>query len=74
MIVLHAVMTYDGSIGTREAQSCKICMIYGSADRTRGAPAQQWSSTVSLKMADPRARSAGLTRGSAENNWRVMMA
>ena len=29
---------------------------------------------LSLKKADPRARSAGLTRGSAENNSRVMMA
>ena len=45
----------------------------GSAGPTRGAPARQWPSAVSLKKADPRARSAGLTRGSAEENARVMM-
>ena len=31
MIVLHAVMPYDRSIGTREAGSGKFCMMYGSA-------------------------------------------
>ena len=75
VIVLHAVMTYDRSIGTREAGSGKFCITYGSAGPTRGAPARQWSSAVaSLTTADPWARSAGLTRGSAENNSRVMMA
>ena len=67
---------YDRSIGTREAGSSKFCMIYGSAGGTRGAPARQNGplSAVSLEKADPRARSAGLTRGSSENNSRVMMA
>ena len=74
MIVLHVVMTYDWSIGTREAGSVKFRMIYGSAGRTRGAPARQWPSAVSLKKADPRARSAGLTNGSAEKNSRIMIA
>ena len=77
VIVIHAVMTYDRSIGTRKAGSGKFCMIYGSAGRTHGAPARQWPSAVSLKKADPRARStrarsAGVTRGSAENNSQVM--
>ena len=74
VIVLHAVMTYDRSIGTREVGSGKFRMIYGSAGRTRGAPARQWPSAVSLKKGDPWVRSAGLTRGLAENNSRVMMA
>ena len=74
MIVLHAVVTYDRRIGTREARSGKFSMIYGSAGRTRGAPARQWPSAVSLKRADPPARFAGLIRGPAENNSRVMTA
>ena len=75
MIVLHAVMTYDRSIGTRKAGSGKFCqVIFGSTAWTRGAPARQWSSAVSLEKADPQARFAGLTRGSAENDSPVMMA
>ena len=74
VIVLRAVMTCDQSIGTRKGGRGKFCMVYRSAGRTRGAPAQQWPSAVGLKKADPRARSAGLTGGSAENNSRVMMA
>ena len=44
VIVLHAVMTYERSIGTREAGSGKFRIIYGSAGLNRGAPARQWSS------------------------------
>ena len=76
-IVLYAVMTYDRSIGTREAGSGKLCNIftYGSGDRTRGAPARQWhSAVIFFKKAVPRARSASLTRGSAETKSRVTMA
>ena len=41
----------------------------------RGAyTAPTWLSAVSLKKADPPARSAGLARGSAQNNSRVIMA
>ena len=74
VIVLHAVMTYDRSAGTREAGSGKFCVFYGSAGQTRGAPARRRPSAESSKKADPPATSAGLTRGSAENNSRVMMA
>ena len=41
MIGLHAVMTYDRSIGTREAGSGKVCIVFtdprvGPAGRLHG--------------------------------------
>ena len=76
MIVLHAVVTYIyvRGIGTKEVGSGKFCVICGSAGPTFGAPARQWLSAMRLKKEDPHARSAVSTRGSAENNSRVMMA
>ena len=46
-------MTYDRRIGRREAGSGKFGIIYGFAGLTRGTPARQWPSAVSLKKADP---------------------
>ena len=63
MIVLHAVMTYDRSIGTREAGSGNVCVLL--ADPRGACTVSMWLSAASLKKADPPARSAGLTRGSA---------
>ena len=92
MFVLYAVMTYDRGIGTREAGSGNVCILWAnprarpagrlhsiyvalscklekgrSACQIRGFAytASMWLSAVSLKKADPPARSAGLTRGSA---------
>ena len=42
-------MTYDRSIGTKDAGSGVFRMIYGSAGRTRGAPVRQWPSAVMVK-------------------------
>ena len=55
------------------------CIIFGPAGPTREAPAQQGSLVrqpcICLKKkANPQARSAGSTRGSTENNSRVMVA
>ena len=74
MIVLHAVMTYDRSSGTREAGSGKFCMIYGFAGRTCGAPARQSAMVLSCKFekGGSAGQIRGWTRGSAENNSRVM--
>ena len=84
---LDAMITYDRSTWTREAfkQEAASFVVSFSDPRmrpagpTREAPARQGPSGRQLcitftKKANPQARSAGSTRGSAENNSRVMMA
>ena len=72
VIVQHAVMRLDRSIGTRQEAVSFVFLAdprVRLAERLHGNGSQLYS-----KNADPRARSAGLTRGSAENSSRVMMA
>ena len=60
MIVLHAVMTNDRSIDTKEAGSGKFCMIYGWI---RGSDPRGACTAMALSGKFENSGSAGLIRG-----------
>ena len=64
-------------VSARERQEAEIFVFYlrSCGSDPRGAcTVMALSCNIKFEMVDPRARSAGVTRGSAENNSRVMMA
>ena len=83
MILLDATTTYDRSIGMREAFvqeeasfvsfSDMLGRIRDSGPRGAGTTRVLRQAAVSVKKANPRARSVISTRGSAKTNPRVMV-
>ena len=81
---LDAMITYDRSIGTREAfmqEAASFVSFFGPAGRIRGSDPRGAGTTrtlrqaaICLKKANPQATPADSTRGSAKNTRRVMVA